>query len=287
MNHDNYLVRPGHKFRLKDYDPASTGKFADKGEAAARLQDDIVKLAELQAMLYAQNTNALLIVLQGMDTAGKDGTIRHVMSGVNPQGTQVHSFRAPSAEELDHDYLWRSMRALPERGDISIFNRSYYEEVLVVRVHPELLERQKLPPYTGRKSIWKRRFEEINAFEKYLTDNGIIVLKFFLNLSKGEQKRRLLDRLNTPDKNWKVSAADSAERLHWDEYIAAFEDAIKHTSSAHAPWHIVPADNKWFAHAVVADAILGALKKLKVAYPVVSEARRLELVKVKQALEAD
>ena len=287
MNHDNYLVRPGHKFRLKDYDPASTGKFADKGEAAARLQDDIVKLAELQAMLYAQNTNALLIVLQGMDTAGKDGTIRHVISGVNPQGTQVHSFRAPSAEELDHDYLWRSMRALPERGDISIFNRSYYEEVLVVRVHPELLERQKLPPHTGKKSIWKRRFEEINAFEKYLTHNGIVVLKFFLNLSKDEQKRRLLDRLNTPDKNWKVSAADSAERLHWDEYIAAFEDAIKHTSSAHAPWHIVPADNKWFAHAVVADAIVGALKKLKVAYPVVSEARRLELVKVKQALEAD
>jgi len=267
MNHDHFIVPPGKKIRLKNYDPGFTGHYKDKDEASAKLRKDVERLAKYQNVLYAQNTYALLVILQAMDTAGKDGTIRHVMSGVNPQGTQVHSFKAPSGEELDHDFLWRSMKALPERGGIGIFNRSYYEEVLVVRVHPENLDLQRLPPGAKGKGIWKRRFDEINYFEKYLVKNGIPVLKFFLNLSKGEQKRRLLARINTPEKNWKFSLADAKERAHWDEYMNAFEETFNHTSTEWAPWHIIPADNKWFTRTVVADVIVAKLKSTEIELP--------------------
>ena len=284
MNHDHFIVLPGKKIRLKDYDPGFTGSYTTKEEASVKLRKDIKRLAKYQDVLYAQNTYALLVMLQAMDTAGKDGTIRHVMSGVNPQGTRVHSFKAPSAEELDHDFLWRSMKALPERGGIGIFNRSYYEEVLVVRVHPELLDSQKLPPEAKGKDIWKHRFDEINAFEKYLVRNGIVVLKFFLNLSKEEQKRRLLARINTPEKNWKFSLADVKERAHWDAYMNAFEETFNHTSTAWAPWYIIPADNKWFTRTVVADVIVAKLKSLKLSYPVVSDKHRQHLVEAKDLL---
>ena len=287
MNHDQFIVPPGKKIRLKDYDPGSTNHYKDKNDASEKLRMDIERLAKYQDLLYAQNTFALLIILQAMDTAGKDGTIEHVMSGVNPQGTQVHSFKAPSAEELDHDFLWRSMKALPERGEIGIFNRSYYEEVLVVRVHPEILDLQKLPPAAKGKSIWMLRFDEINEFEKYLVRNGIIVLKFFLNVSKDEQKRRLLTRIDTPEKNWKFSVADVKERLYWDSYMNAYEDMFNHTSTEHAPWHIIPADNKWFTRTVVADVIVEKLKSLKLSYPVVNEQFHEDLLKAKQLLEKE
>ena len=285
MNHEPFIVPPRKKIRLKDYDPAYTGKFKDKTEASEKLARDIVRLAELQDVLYAQNTYALLIIFQAMDAAGKDGTIRHVMSGVNPQGTQVYSFKAPSPEELDHDYLWRSSKALPERGRIGIFNRSYYEEVLVVRVHPQILELQQLPPESRGKSVWKRRFEEINDFERYLVRNGVHVLKFFLNVSKQEQKRRFLARINTPEKNWKFSSADVREREHWDEYMDAFEDAFNHTSTRWAPWYVIPADHKWFTRAAVADVIISKLKSLNLRYPEVGEAHLKELQKAKELLE--
>jgi PPK2 family polyphosphate:nucleotide phosphotransferase len=284
LNHEHFIVPPRKKIRLKDYDPADTGKFKDKSEAAAKLARDIERLSELQDVLYAQNTYALLIIFQAMDAAGKDGTIRHVMSGVNPQGTQVYSFKAPSSEELDHDYLWRSFKALPERGRIGIFNRSYYEEVLVVRVHPQILASQQLPP-EATKGIWKHRFEEINNFERYLVRNGIHVLKFFLNVSKEEQKRRFLARLDTPEKNWKFSAADVREREHWDEYMDAFEDAFNHTSTRWAPWYVIPADHKWFTRAAVADIIISKLKSLDLRYPQVGEEHQKELQKAKELLE--
>jgi PPK2 family polyphosphate:nucleotide phosphotransferase len=285
MHHDDFLVLPGTKIRLKDYDPGFTGEFKHKEEASGKLRKDLKRLAKYQDMLYAQNTYALLVVLQAMDAAGKDGTIRHVMSGVNPQGTHIHSFKAPSAEELDHDFLWRSMKALPERGGIGMFNRSYYEEVLIVRVHPEILQLQQLPPAAPGKSIWEHRFDEINAFEKYLVRNGIIVVKFFLNVSKDEQKRRFLARINTPEKNWKFSLADVKERAYWDDYMTAFEDAFYHTSTAWAPWYIIPADNKWFTHVVVADVIIEKLQSLKLSYPVVNEERRQGLLRAKELLE--
>ena len=285
MNHEHFIVPPGKKIRLKDYDPGFTAHYQNKDEASTKLRKDIERLAKYQDVLYAQNTYALLVVLQAMDTAGKDGIIRHVMSGVNPQGTQVHSFKTPSAEELDHDFLWRNMRALPERGGIGIFNRSYYEEVLIVRVHPEILDLQKLPPALKGKNIWKQRFDEINNFEKYLVRNGIVVLKFFLNLSKEEQKRRLLARINTPEKNWKFSLTDAKERAHWDDYMMAFEDAFNHTSTEHAPWHIVPADHKWFTRTVVADIIVEKLKALKLRYPAISKEHRQHLLKAKKLLE--
>jgi PPK2 family polyphosphate:nucleotide phosphotransferase len=287
MNHKKFLVPPGKRIRLRDYDPAFTGPYRDREQAAGKLAQDVKGLAKYQNLLYAQNTHSVLVVLQAMDTAGKDGAIRHVMKGVSPLGTQVHSFKAPSAEELDHDYLWRSMRALPERGNIGIFNRSYYEEVLVVRVHPELLEAQNLPPEAKGEGIWKRRCEEINAFEKYLTGNGIVVLKFFLHLSKEEQKRRLLARIDTPEKNWKFSLADVEERAHWDGYMKAYEDAINRTSTGHAPWHIVPADNKWFTRAVIADVILAKLKSLDLRYPVAGKAHRRKLEEAKAVLEKE
>ena len=285
MNHDDFIVPPGQKIRLEDYDPGFTAHYKNKDEASTKLRKDIKQLTKYQDVLYAQNNYALLVVLQAMDTAGKDGTIRHVMSGVNPQGTQVHSFKAPSEEELHHDFLWRSMKALPERGGIGIFNRSYYEEVLIVRVHPEILDLQNLTPETQGKDIWDQRFEEINSFEKYLVRNGIVVLKFFLNLSKEEQKRRLLARIDTPEKNWKFSLADVKERAHWDEYMSAFEDTFNHTSTEHAPWYIIPADNKWFTRTVIADVIVEKLKALHLSYPVVSEEHRQNLLEAKELLE--
>ena len=288
MNHEHFIVPPGKKIRLKDYDTGYTGKFKDKGEAAEKLEADIKRLAKLQDVLYAQNTHALLIIFQAMDAAGKDGTIRHVMSGVNPQGTQVYSFKAPSSEELDHDYLWRSFKALPERGRIGIFNRSYYEEVLVVRVHPEILSSQQLPAEAKeRKNLWKRRFEEINNFEHYLVRNGVHVLKFFLNVSKEEQKQRFLARINTPEKNWKFSVNDAKERAHWDDYMHAFEDAFNHTSTEWAPWHIIPADRKWFTRAAVADIIIAKLNSLDLSYPKLSEEHMRDLQKAKELLESE
>lgn len=283
--HEHFIVPSGKKISLKDYDPGFTSHYKDKDEASVKLRKDVKRLAKYQNILYAQNTYAVLVMLQAMDTAGKDGVIRHVMSGVNPQGTQVHSFKAPSTEELSHDFLWRNMKALPERGGIGIFNRSYYEEVLVVRVHPELLDLQRLPPMDKGKDIWKHRFDEINNFEKYLVRNGIVVLKFFLNLSKDEQKRRLLARINRPEKNWKFSMNDAKERAHWDDYMKAFEDALNHTSTEHAPWYIVPADNKWFTRTVVADVIVEKLKSLNLSYPKLSKEHMKHLSEAKELLE--
>ncbi|RUQ37075.1 MAG: polyphosphate kinase 2 family protein [Candidatus Competibacteraceae bacterium] len=281
------MVPPGHKISLhKDYDPAFTANFKNKKAASKKLAANIAELAEYQDILYAQDTYALLIVFQAMDAAGKDGAIKHVMSGVNPQGCQVFSFKAPSAEDLDHDYLWRSMKCLPERGRIGIFNRSYYEEVLVVRVHPELLEHEKLPS-SDRQHLWKRRYDQINAFEKYLFENGIIVLKFFLNVSKDEQKKRFLDRIDHPEKNWKFSTADIKERGFWDDYQAAYEDCLNHTSTEWAPWFVVPADSKWFTRLAVSEIIARALKRLNLRYPEVDEQRRQELQEIRKQLEAE
>jgi len=247
----------------------------------------VEELARLQDVLAAQNRWGLLLVFQAMDAAGKDGTIKHVMSGVNPQGVQVTSFKAPSTEEQDHDFLWRTMKHFPERGDIGIFNRSYYEEVLVVRVHPELLQKEKLPAPLVTKHIWRDRFEDINALERHLTRNGIAILKFFLHLSKKEQKRRFMERLDRPDKNWKFSSADVGERQHWDDYQDAYEDMIQNTASPNAPWYVVPADNKWFTRLVVAAAIVDALKGLKLAYPKVDSERKAELVAARKQLLAE
>ena len=287
MNHDHFIVPPGKHIRLKDYDPGFTGHFESEDDASAKLRADVAKLSDYQDLLYAQNTYALLLIFQGMDTAGKDGVVRHVMSGVNPQGTQVHSFKAPSAEELDHDFLWRTTKALPERGRIGIFNRSYYEEVLVVRVHPEILEAQRLPPEVDRKRIWKHRFDDINNFEKYLARNGIVVLKFFLHLSKEEQRRRLLARIDTPEKNWKFSVGDVKERGYWDDYMSAYEDALNQTSTEWAPWYVVPADHKWFTRTAVADVILSKLKSLRLSHPQISDSDRKQLKQAKKLLEAE
>jgi len=284
MNQNHFLVKPGKRVRLADFDPAYTAKFKSSEEATAKLERDIVRLRKYQGTLYAQDTHALLIIFQAMDAAGKDGTIKHVMSGVNPQGTQVYSFKGPSPEELDHDYLWRCHKAAPERGRIGIFNRSYYEEVLIVRVHPEILNSQRLSP-GSLKGIWKKRFQQINSFERYLVENGIHVMKFFLNLSPEEQKRRFLERIETPEKNWKFSLSDAKERARWDDYMKAYEDAFQHTSTKWAPWHVIPADNKWFTHVAVADLIVAKLKSLKLSYPTVSEEHREELLRAKAALE--
>ena len=279
-------VPPGKKIDLrKDYDPGFTAPGWSKEKATQRLAEGIQMLAEQQNKLYAQNTYGLLIVLQALDAAGKDGTIKHVMSGVNPQGVQVTSFKAPSEEDLDHDYLWRNFTVLPKRGDIGIFNRSYYEEALVVRVHKELLDRQHLPSTINRKEIWKQRFEEINNFEKYLVGNGIIVLKFFLNVSKDEQKKRFLERVDLSEKNWKFSASDIRERKHWEEYIDAYEDLFNHTSTGWAPWYIIPADTKWLTRLAVAGIINHTLAGLNLAYPVVSDEAKKELLVAKKELE--
>ncbi|MBL9082701.1 MAG: polyphosphate kinase 2 family protein [Planctomycetales bacterium] len=280
------LVPPGEKISLrKDYDPDFTGGFDDKEAAGEYVAENAKRLAEYQDRLYAQDTYSLLIIFQAMDAAGKDGTIRHVMSGVNPQGCHVTSFKSPSTEELDHDYLWRAAKALPARGMIGIFNRSYYEETLVVRVHPEFLAKQRLPKVDD--DIWKRRFKEINNFERYLTDNGTVVLKFFLHVSKKEQKKRFLSRIDEADKNWKFSPADYAERAHWDKYQDAFEDMLNHTSTDEAPWFVIPADNKWFARLAVSETICAVLDGLDLAYPTVSKEKKAELQKIRAELEAE
>ncbi len=281
-----FCVTNGEKFRLKDYDPGDTGKLSpdDKQQAKEVLTMGTDLLSKMQDILYAQDKWAVLLIFQAMDAAGKDGAIKHVMSGVNPQGCDVHSFKAPSTEELDHDYLWRCMKALPNRGHIGIFNRSYYEETLAVRVHPEFLEKQKIPRELIGKNIWKERFQDIRAFERYLGNNGVLVRKFFLNVSKKEQKNRFMERIDNPDKNWKFSATDAKERVHWDEYMDAYEDTIRNTATKDAPWYVVPADNKWFTRVVVAAAIIEALDSLGLEYPKVGEEQLAELAATKKLL---
>ena len=275
---DHFRVGGGRKFKLRDFDPGDTlGLDTSKREARELLERGIEILAEQQDKLYAQDRWGVLLIFQAMDAAGKDGVIKHVMSGVNPQGCEVHAFKAPSAEELDHDFMWRTTRLLPQRGRIGIFNRSYYEEVLVVRVHQELLARQKLPPELATKQIWSQRFDDIVAFERYLCRNGYLVRKFFLNVSRAEQKKRFLERIEQPEKNWKFSAADVAERQHWGEYMDAYEDMIRHTATKQAPWYVVPADNKWFTRLVVAAAVIDALESLDLAYPKLGGEARKQL----------
>jgi PPK2 family polyphosphate:nucleotide phosphotransferase len=282
-----FRVADASHFRLKDFDPADTLGLKSKEHAKEALEKGIARLAKLQEKLFAQDRWAILVILQAMDAAGKDGTIKHVMSGVNPQGCHVNSFKAPSAEELQHDFLWRTSRSLPERGQIGIFNRSYYEEVLVVRVHPELLAREKIPTQLVLDNIWQKRFEDINSFERYLSENGFVVLKFFLHMSKKEQKKRFLERLDDPEKNWKFSADDALERQHWDKYMRAYEDLIRSTSTKHAPWYVVPADHKWFTRLVVAEAVIDALDCLDLSFPAVDADKRKELKAARAALERE
>ena len=282
-----FCVTQGAKFRLKDVDPEATGGLKSKAEAEEWLQKGVALLSEFQEKLYADDHQALLLIFQGMDGAGKDGAIKHVMSGVNPQGVQVYSFKAPSAEELDHDFLWRTTQCLPERGRIGIFNRSYYEETLIVRVHPELLAKQRIPPALVTKSIWKERFEDINALERYLTRNGIAVLKFFLHISKEEQRKRFLKRLDDREKHWKFSPGDVHERQYWNAYMEAFEDMIRHTATPDAPWYVIPAGNKWFARMTVAAAIVDTLEELKLSIPIVTAAERKALAAQRALLAGD
>jgi PPK2 family polyphosphate:nucleotide phosphotransferase len=283
-----YRIENGHKFRLKDHDPGDTGgHLMDKDEAQTLLVGGVERLSDQQEKLYAQDQWALLCMFQAMDAAGKDGTIKHVMSGINPQGVEVTSFKSPGPEALEHDFLWRSNRALPERGRIGIFNRSYYEEVLVVRVHPEILQKQRLPKPVVGKHIWKERLESLTAYERFLTRQGTLVLKFFLHLSKDEQKRRFLSRLDEPDQNWTFSAADLAERGFWDDYQDAYEEAIRGTATPYAPWYVVPADNKWFTRLIVVAAMNKALHDLDLSYPKVSDATRGALAEARVKLETE
>lgn len=284
-----YRVEKGSKFRLKDYDPGDTQglKSEFKPEALRMLRLGVSAISKLQEKLYAQNQWGLLLIFQAMDAAGKDGTIKHVMSGVNPQGAAVYSFKAPSLEDLDHDYLWRAMKRAPARGQIAIFNRSYYEEVLVVRVHPGFLKKQQIPPRLIGKKIWKERYEDINAYEHFLSRNGFIIRKFFLHVSRKEQKRRFMERLNLPEKNWKFSESDVKERGYWNQYMEAYEDAIRATSKPYAPWYVVPADNKWFTRMVVAAAIVDAMEGLGLAFPKVDQEKLKHLQAAKQLLEAE
>jgi PPK2 family polyphosphate:nucleotide phosphotransferase len=284
-----FRITDGSKFRLKNIDPDDTLwlKDEDKPRAKEALQQGVEALAQLQDLLYAQDRWALLLIFQAMDAAGKDGAIEHVMSGVNPQGCQVFSFKAPTSEDLDHDYLWRCMKCLPERGRIGIFNRSYYEEVLVVRVHQQILQKQKLPPELVTKNIWDQRYKDIRNFERYLSRNGVIVRKFFLHLSKEEQKKRFLARLDTPEKNWKFSTADAKEREHWKDYMNAYEQMIKETATKYAPWYVVPADNKWFTRLTVAAAVIDSLASLGMHYPIVDKEKKKELEFVRATLLAE
>jgi PPK2 family polyphosphate:nucleotide phosphotransferase len=282
-----FRVTKGKDFRLKDIDPDDTLDFTkeeDKPRSKEALARGVTALAELQDKLYAQDKWAVLLIFQAMDAAGKDGAIKHVMSGVNPQGCQVYSFKSPSAEDLDHDYLWRCMKCLPNRGQIGIFNRSYYEEVLVVRVHPEFLAKEKLPPELVGKNVWEQRFDDIRNFEQYLARNGVVVRKFFLHVSKKEQKQRFLARIEDPLKNWKFSSNDANERDYWDDYMKAYEEMIQETATKYAPWYVVPADNKWFTRVVVAAAVIEALGTLDLAYPEVDEAKLKELAAAKKKL---
>ena len=284
-----HRITRGKHFRLEGHDPGDTHGIGSesKDEARELLARGVEWLADAQDRLYAQDRWGVLIIFQAMDAAGKDGAIKHVMSGVNPQGVEVTSFKAPSSEELDHDFMWRCMKALPERGRIGIFNRSYYEEVLVVRVHQELLARQKLPAQVVGKHIWKERFEDIANFERYLARNGFLILKFFLNVSRGEQKKRFLERLDNPNKNWKYSTADARERAYWNEYMKAYQDMVRHTAAPHAPWYVVPADNKWFTRLAVAAAIVEARAGLDLHYPPVGPKQRRELAAARRLLAGE
>ena len=279
-----YRITNGRTFHLKNSDPADTWKLKSKEQAAKALAAGVERLAELQERLYAQDNWSVLLIFQAMDAAGKDSTIKHVMSGVNPQGCEVYSFKAPTSTELDHDFLWRCTRCLPERGRIGIFNRSYYEETLVVRVHPEFLAGQKVPRSLITKNIWRERFEDINGLEKYASRNGIAVRKFFLHVSKEEQKRRFLSRLDEPEKNWKFSSTDVQERQHWDDYMDAYEETIRNTATPHAPWYVVPADHKWFTRLVVAEAVIETLESLDLRYPAISDSMRKELAAARKKL---
>jgi PPK2 family polyphosphate:nucleotide phosphotransferase len=281
-----YCVTNGSKFRLKDVDPSDIGDLGseDKPRAKEALAVGVQALAELQDKLYAQDKWGVLLIFQAMDAAGKDGAIKHVMSGINPQGCQVYSFKSPSAEDLDHDFLWRCMKCLPNRGHIGIFNRSYYEETLVVRVHSEFLAKQKIPPSLVTKKIWDERFQDIRSFERYLSRNGMVVVKFFLHVSKGEQKKRFLARADSPEKNWKFSSADMAERGFWGDYQKAYEDMIRNTATKESPWYVVPADNKWFTRVVVAAAVINTLASLNLAYPEVDDKKRAEIATARKAL---
>jgi PPK2 family polyphosphate:nucleotide phosphotransferase len=284
MSDSPFVVRPGHTLRLADRDPAGTGAFKHKSDAADKLEHDIARLAALQDVFAAAHTHALLIVLQGLDSAGKDGAVKHVMSGVNPQGVDIYSFKEPTEREQRHDFLWRCERELPERGRIVIFNRSYYEEVVVVRVHRELLESEGAAPEHG---LWQERYEDINTFERHLVRNGTQILKFFLHISKGEQKKRLLERLDDPDKTWKFSPGDVKERQYWDRYQSAYERALEATSTGDAPWYVIPADHKWFMRTAIADVIVAKLESLGLAYPHLDAAAADMLAKVRAELERD
>lgn len=287
MNTEKFIVPPGEKISLKDYNPDFTGHYKNKEEAIEKLEYNIARLVKLQDVLYASNTYALLITLQAIDAAGKDGMIKHIMSGVNPQGCQVYSFKSPSEEELDHDYMWRCLKVLPRRGNIGIFNRSYYEEVLVVKVHKELLENQNIPKIKNYGKLWEERYEDINNIEKYLHRNGIINLKFFLNISKDEQKLRFLKRINTAEKNWKFSISDLNERNYWDDYMRAFEDMLNNTSTKYSPWYVIPSNNKWYSRLVVSEIIVSTLESLDLKYPEVSEEHKKELLKARSILESE
>jgi PPK2 family polyphosphate:nucleotide phosphotransferase len=289
---DQFLISPGEKFKLKDHDPGWEGdkkipKEKRKAFAQELLAGDVEELAEAQELLYAADTWSVLLIFQAMDAAGKDGTIRHVMSGVNPQGCQVYSFKHPSHEELDHNFLWRCMKALPERGRIGIFNRSYYEEVLIVKVHPELVGYQRLPDGKVNKDFWQARYDDINSFERHLTRNGTAILKFFLNVSKDEQRQRFLDRLNEPKKHWKFSASDVKERGYWDDYMEAYEDMLRATSTAWAPWYVVPADYKWVTRAVVAQIVSQKIKSLDLQYPEVTKEQKAGIEAARKELEGE
>jgi PPK2 family polyphosphate:nucleotide phosphotransferase len=279
-----YRITNGEKFRLKDHDPADTGEMKDKKKALKMLEKSVQLLAHLQEKLYAQDEWAALLIFQAMDAAGKDGAIKHVMSGINPEGCDVTSFKAPSHRELNHDYLWRTHNVIPERGKIGIFNRSYYEEVLVVRVHEELLNAEHLPKEIVGKHIWEDRYQDINNFEKYLTRNGVVILKFFLHLSEDEQKKRFLERLEMPEKNWKFSMDDVKERAYWRDYQKAYEVMIQNTATERAPWNVIPADNKWFTRLAVAAAIIDTLDSLDLQFPEVDKQKKKELAKVREAL---
>lgn len=288
MNIEKFLVPENSKLKLSEHDTDFTADYTDKKQAEKDLEQNVKKLSDLQEVLWADNRQALLIIFQAMDAAGKDGAVKHVMSGLNPQGVDVSSFKQPSAEELDHDYLWRTMKRLPERGRIGIFNRSYYEDVLIVRVHPEILRSSQMPEkLLSNPNIWKQRFEQIRNFEDYLANNGIHTLKFFLNVSKKEQKERFLSRIDEPEKNWKFSATDAKERKFWDEYMHAYSDAMENTSTKHAPWYVVPADKKWFTRLAISEIIIKKLESLNLRYPTVSEAHLQSLQEAKAMLEAE
>jgi len=288
MNTEKFLVKEGSKLNLSKHATDFTGDYTDKKQAVKDLQENVARMRELQDVLYAQDVHSLLVIFQAMDAAGKDGAIEHVMSGVNPQGCHVVSFKQPSSEERDHDYLWRHQKALPERGKIGIFNRSHYEEVLVVRVHPEILQSAQMEPeLKDDKDIWQKRFRHIRDWEDHLAENGTHILKFFLNVSKDEQKQRFLDRINEPEKNWKFAMGDVKERAHWDEYMKAYTEAMQATSTQNAPWYVIPADKKWFTRLAVSEIIVKKLESLDLHYPVVTEEHKTELIEAKKLLEAE